>query len=276
VRPDRRRDALVVLAALASLAAPSAAQEAIWMPAATQPSPGQWIATEKARYYRFETDATNDVRSILGLETSVAYGIVSRLSVQADLPAYWKDAGTPGRTSVGLGDLALSLKLRVLQEDLGPVDTVRAAIFGGVELPTGTEDFGSSSTDPFVGGVVTGIFGRHGVNAAARWTFVTGQAFDPVFAGDAGSDLLDFNASYVYRLLPETYTEVHEPALYAVLDLDGTWETNGDLEVFLAPGILWEAQRAALEFSVGFPIARSVEHRPRGEWRVNFGVRLLF
>ena len=111
MRPDRRRDAFVVLAALASLAAPSAAQEAIWMPAATQPSPGQWIATEKARSYRFETDATNDVRSILGLETSVAYGIVSRLSVQADLPAYWKDAGTPGRTSVGLGDLALSLLL---------------------------------------------------------------------------------------------------------------------------------------------------------------------
>jgi len=107
VRPDRRRDALVVLAALASLAAPSVAQEAIWMPAATQPSPSQWIATEKARYYRFETDATNDVRSIMGLETSVAYGIVSRLSVQADLPMYWKDAGTPGRTSVGLGDLAL-------------------------------------------------------------------------------------------------------------------------------------------------------------------------
>lgn len=266
-----------LLAVIVGAIAPAAAaQEAIWMPAATQPSPEQWVVTEKARIYRFETDAANDVRSIMGLETSIAYGIASRVSVQADLPIYWKDGGTPRRTTVGLGDLALALKIRVLQEDLGPVDTVRAAIFGGVELPTGTDDFGSSSTDPFIGGVVTGIFGRHGLNASARWTFVTGSAFDPVFAGESGADLLDLNASYVFRLAPASYTEIHEPALYAVLDIDGTWETNGDLEVFMAPGLLWEAQRAALEFSVGFPIAHSVEDRPRGEWRVNFGVRLLF
>lgn len=268
--------AIVALALVGAATSSSPGQEAIWMPAATQPSPQQWVVTEKARYYRFETDATNDVRSIMGLETSVAYGLVSRLSMQADLPLYWRDSGSPSRTAFGLGDLSLSLKLRVLQEDLGPVDTVRAAVFGGVELPTGTNGFGSSSTDPYLGGVVTGIFGRHGLNAAVRWTFVTESAFDPVFAGETGSDLLDFNASYVYRLSPATYTEVHEPALYVVLDVDGQWETNGDLEVYLAPGLLWEAQRAALEFSVGFPVARSIDQRPRGEWRVNFGVRLLF
>ena len=52
----------------------------------------------------------------------------------------------------------MALKLRVLQRDFGPVDNVRAAIFGGVMFPTGTNSFGSTSFNPCLGAVVTGIF----------------------------------------------------------------------------------------------------------------------
>jgi hypothetical protein len=257
---------------------PSAvAQEAIWMPAATQPSPGQWIVTEKARYYQFRDDDPADpIDSIMAMETTLAYGLVPRLSMQLDLPAYWKQSGTPQQTAAGLGDLAMALKVRVLQEDLGPVDTVRAAIVGGVMFPTGTSGFGSTSFNPYLGAVVTGIFGRHGLNASATWRFTTGATFDPVFAGETTADLLELDASYAFRLSPEEYTEVHEPALYVVGEFLGEWEMDGQYELFLAPGLLWEAQRAALEISVRIPVAQQVSNRPKSAWAVSFGVRLLF
>jgi hypothetical protein len=257
---------------------PSAvAQEAIWMPAATQPSPGQWIVTEKARYYQFRDDDPADpIDSIMAMETTLAYGLVPRLSMQLDLPAYWKQSGTPQQTAAGLGDLAMALKVRVLQEDLGPVDTVRAAVVGGVMFPTGTSGFGSTSFNPYLGAVVTGIFGRHGLNASATWRFTTGATFDPVFAGETTADLLELDASYAFRLSPEEYTEVHEPALYVVGEFLGEWEMDGQYELFLAPGLLWEAQRAALEISVRIPVAQQVSNRPESAWAVSFGVRLLF
>ncbi|MGA0174977.1 MAG: hypothetical protein ACO3NL_15225 [Phycisphaerales bacterium] len=257
---------------------PSAgAQEAFWMPAATQPSPGQWIVTEKARYYQFRDDDPADpIDSIMAMETTLAYGLVPRLSMQLDLPAYWKQSGTPQQTTAGLGDLSMALKVRVLQEDLGPVDTVRAAVVGGVMFPTGTSGFGSTSFNPYLGAVVTGIFGRHGLNASATWRFTTGATFDPVFAGETTADLLELDASYAFRLSPEEYTEVHEPALYVVGEFLGEWEMDGQYELFLAPGLLWEAQRAALEISVRIPVAQQVSNRPKSAWAVSFGVRLLF
>lgn len=255
----------------------AAAQEAIWMPAATQPSPGQWIVTEKARYYQFRDDDPADpIDSIMAMETTLAYGLVPRLSLQLDLPAYWKQSGNPEQTTAGLGDLSMALKVRVLQEDLGPVDTVRAAVFGGVMFPTGTNGFGSTSFNPYLGAVVTGIFGRHGLNAAATWRFTTGSTFDPVFAGETTADLFEFDASYAFRLSPEEYTEVHEPALYVLGEFLGEWEMDGQYELFLAPGLLWEAQRAALEISVRIPVAQQVSNRPESAWTVSFGVRLLF
>ena len=174
--PSRGRHRLVAGGAIvaAMLGSTATAQEAIWMPAATQPSPGQWIVTEKARFYQFrDDDPIDSIDSIMAMETTVAYGLVPRLSMQFDLPVYWKQSGTPQETTVGLGDLSMSLKLRILQEDLGPVDTVRAAVVGGVMFPTGTDGFGSTSFNPYVGAVVTGIFGRHGLNASATWLFTT-------------------------------------------------------------------------------------------------------
>jgi hypothetical protein len=280
LRPTSRRRLAAAAYAIVTLLAlsPSAvAQEAIWMPAATQPSPGQWIVTEKARYYQFRDDDPDDpIHSVMALETTLAYGLVPRLSLQLDLPVYWKQSGTPQRTTAGLGDLAMALKVRVLQEDLGPVDTVRAAIVGGVMFPTGTSGFGSTSFNPYLGAVVTGIFGRHGLNASATWRFTTGATFDPVFAGETTADLLELDASYAFRLSPEEYTEVHEPALYVVGEFLGEWEMDGQYELFLAPGLLWEAQRAALEISVRIPVAQQVSNRPESEWAVSFGVRLLF
>lgn len=256
----------------------AAAQEAINMPAATQPSPGQWVVREMPAYWRYRDGGEpSSPRGLFELQSAVSYGIAPRLSVQADLPFYWLQPQGPAQSDrVGIGDLALSLKLRVLQEDLGPVDTLRAAVFAGTLVPTGTEGFGSGSFDPFIGAVMTGIFGRHGVNASLAWRFTTGGTFDPIFAGDTTADLLEFDASYLFRLAPESYTEVHQPALYAVLELNGAYETHGDLELLLSPGLLYEAQRFALEASFRVPVLQRLDSRPELAWSLVFGVRLLF
>lgn len=247
------------------------------MPAATQPSPGQWILTEKVRYYEFRDDDPLDpVDSIVAAETTVAYGLVPRLSLQLDLPLLWQQAGAPSSTTFGLGDLSLALKWRVLQEDLGPVDTIRASVIGGTMVPTGTGGFGSTSVNPFIGIAATGIFGRHGLNAAASYRFTTGATFDPVFAGETNADLVRVEASYLFRLAPEEYTETHEAATYLVGEFLGEWETDGQSELFLAPGILWEAPRIALELSVRLPVAQQVTDRPKSAWALSVGVRLLF
>jgi len=247
------------------------------MPAATQPSPGQWILTEKVRYYDFRDDDPLDpVDSIVAAETTVAYGLIPRLSLQLDLPLLWQQSGTPSSTTFGLGDLSLALKWRVLQEDLGPVDTIRASVIGGTMVPTGTGGFGSTSVNPFIGIAATGIFGRHGLSAAASYRFTTGATFDPVFAGETNADLFRFEASYLFRLAPEEYTETHEAATYLVGEFLGEWETDGQSELFLAPGILWEAQRMALELSVRLPVAQQVTDRPKSAWALSVGVRLLF
>ena len=178
--------------------------------------------------------------------------------------------------AIGLGDLDLGLKLRVWKADLGPVDTIRLAVLGGVEIPTGTEGFGSSSVDPYLGAALTSIFGRHGFGAAVRWTFTTGSAFDPLFAGDTTADLLRLDASYVFRVSPEEYGELHEAAWYAVAEANSYYETNGDWQVLFSPALLIEAPRWALEAGVQIPVYQDVSGRP--ELRLGFvlGLRLLF
>ena len=58
--------------------------------------------------------------------------------------------------------------------------------------------------------------------------------------------------------------------------MNGAYETNGDNEVLISPGILYEAVSWAFEASVQLPLARDLDHRPETDFSVLFGVRLLF
>ena len=48
------------------------------------------------------------------------------------------------------------------------------------------------------------------------------------------------------------------------------------MELFLAPGIMYEAQGWALEASVQLPALQDLDHRPDNEFTVTVGVRMLF
>jgi hypothetical protein len=274
--------ALILVAAIAMLSGERSAlaQEAINTPAATQPGEGNFVNTYKLRFTRYQdtpagsSGSANEVR----LEALLAYGLSGNwsVSVQAPLTARTVSDEPTLDSDAGLGDLTLQFKHRFWQNDFGAVDTARASVFFGAELPTGNSGFGSGSVDPFAGVVLTYISGRHGFNQAVSWKLNTGGADDVWRAGDSKHDLLRFDTAYLYRLSPREYGADFVASTYAVVELNGFYETNGDTELFIAPGLLYEAPTFALELSVSIPVHQSLDNRPEAQYSVGVGVRFLF
>lgn len=255
--------------------APAAAQEANLSLAATQPAKGRITFREQLRFARYEHDDGDTDRWVLN--TRLTLGLTGALSAVADVPAVRERGRAPDAEShAELGDLSLGLKWRFWQHDTGAIETNRLALTGGVRLPTGSDALSSGGVDPFVGLVFTTVRGRHGINASARYLVTTDGRDDPVGPGMGSADLLTLETSYLYRLSPSAYTADTEASLYAVAESFVDYETNGDAEWRLAPGLLYEARRWAAELSVILPAATDVEHRSEFGHGFAAGVRILF
>ncbi|MCE7973732.1 MAG: hypothetical protein DYG92_05295 [Leptolyngbya sp. PLA1] len=282
----RRPPARITLpAAYIALLAPAGiafGQEATSTPAATQPGVGKWYLRERVQYIKLGDDPSPEDREMdkVVATTALTCGITRELSATLTLPMALSIedlAGSSGSDETfGAGDTSLSLKWRPLQWDLNPVDSVRVAVFGGVEAPTGTGDLGSHSWDPFAGVIFTSILGRHGFNQAVSYKFNSGgDAFGAV-AGDGPDDALRYDSSYLFRLDPAVYSAQTTAATYLTFELNGLYETNGDNEILFGPGILYEARTFAVEATVGLPIVRDVDQRPETDLVITLGFRVLF
>lgn len=258
-------------------------QEAINTPAPTQPGAGNWVVREQVRFMWYE-DLPNDpggsVRDMT-LLTIIQHGITGSLSAELSLPLIGRqrsadDPAAADGSARGLGDISAGLKLRLWQADTGAVDTMRLSVFGNVEMPTGHDEFSSDSFDPTIGATFMAISGRHGFNQALSWKFTTGDLAEPIGPGESLSDLLKFDSAYLYRLSPAEYTSELRAATYGVVELNGFYETNGDLQVFLSPGILYEAPRFALEAAIQIPVYQDVDHRAESTFGFVLGLRILF
>lgn len=253
----------------------ASAQEAPLSWAATQPAKGRVTLREQFFFTEYDTDAGDVDRYVLN--TRVTLGLSGVLSATADIPFVSEQAGAPGADDhTGLGDVSLSLKWRFWQNDAGAIETQRLALVGGVRAPTGDAGLSSGGVDPFVGVVFTMVRGRHGVNAAGRYLLTTDGRSDPLTAGMGEADLLSLEASYLYRLSPASYETESAGSLYAVVESFADYETNGDAEWRIAPGLLWEARRWAAEASVILPLADDIERRGRADFGLALGVRVLF
>jgi hypothetical protein len=261
------------------------AQEAPLTPSATQPSPGSWVLRTTARVSTFTGGAAPVEREGFLTEERVrlALGLTKELSVEANMPFYQAslEDPKPGQTAfdtdpAGLGDLDLTLKLRLWKEDLGPVDTMRVALFAGTEIPTATAGFGSRSFDPVIGIASTTILGRHGIGTSLSYRFTTDDANDALLPGDSLADLVTAQAAYLFRIAPEEYGEAHVGAWYVMAECIANYETNGDIDIDLAPGILYEGPRFAFEAGVLLPLYRELEHRPETGIGGYIGLRFLF
>jgi hypothetical protein len=284
-----------VTALLASLCvpAPAAAQESTNVPAGTQPSVGRFYLRQRVQYLQLRDDPSPENREIdkIVATTSLAYGLRRDLSIAIELPVAYEhvaaspDPSHPGHDpgdvvgshdAVGFNDVSLSLKWRPWQRDLGPIDSLRFALIGGVELPSGHGDFSSHSFDPFIGGVFTAILGRNGFNIAASYKLNTGGDPYPTRAGDGPDDAVRLDASYLFRLSPAEYSADTTAATYLTFEANGLYETGGDLEVIVGPGLLYEARTFAIEATVGLPIVQDVDERPETELVFTLGARFLW
>ena len=266
----------LVLAASAALA-----QESPNVLAATQPSVGSFYLRERLQYMRLGDDPSPADRTVdkVVATTSLAYGLTRDWSLSLEMPlVYERSSPTGGSTGedVGLSDLLLAVKWRPWQLDLGPVDSLRFAMVGGVEIPSGDGEFSSDSFDPSIGGGFTGILGRHGFNAAAIYKHNNGGDPYGTRAGDGPADAARLEGSYLFRLIPAAYAVDTTAATYLTFELNSLYETNGDWELLVGPGILYEARTFALEAALGLPVLRAADERPTADLVLTLGTRFLF
>lgn len=271
---------LASVAATVALASSALAQESPNIRSATLPSPGNFVLRLSGNAYLYDGGG-----ALFEERLRLATGIIPELGVEAQLPFYQSDLSSAASAqtgtephAAGLGDLEIDFKLRILRLDTGPVDTLRVALLGGVECPTSTAGFGSSGFVPNAGVALNWISGRHGVSANVLYRFTTGKSdeFVPLLAGDTDADVLEANLGYLFRVHPAEYGEKHVGAWYATAELLTTYETNGDVEMLLTPGILYEGPRWALEGTVGFPVWSQVDNRPEVDVVLGVGLRFLF
>jgi hypothetical protein len=89
-------------------------------------------------------------------------------------------------------------------------------------------------------------------------------------------DALFYNASYLFRIFPDAYSSTSRSATYLVLEANGIYETNRDIEILLAPGVMYETRDLAFEFSVQLPGYQDIENRPKTNVTFTAGIRFFF
>lgn len=284
-----------------ALAVPVArGQESFLTDAATLPAPGRFVLREMGIYRGFGRDESGLGRRGYAVfsHTTLQYGLAPEWSLTLDVPVSYRDyrirpeleapqdhhhAGSVSNaarqsyrvTDLAVDDFTLTAKYRFLRMDTGPLDTLRAAVIFGVELPSGSVE-SSDSVDPVLGLAVTTIRGRHGLNVAASYKASTGGTAYPLLAGEGRPDLLRVGGSYLYRLHPAAFSTEQRAGLYAVIESINLYETSGDVEMLLAPGLMYEAPGFAVEVSVGLPVYQRLERRPRTDVMLGVGVRFIW
>lgn len=245
-----------------------AAQEPVYMEAATQPAVGLGYLRTQLLYRELGNGGGLSSADEWLIKTRYTHGIRYNISVTAEASYSLLNPDVEPNKS-GFNDPRIFAKWRVLQKDIGPVNTVRGSLIGGVEIPVGDSAFSSDSTDPFGGGVITTILGRHGLNAGALWQFNTG-------GGPDGSDELTADASWLYRLSPARWKADTKASFYTVLEINSHYWDDGDREMLAAPGLLYEARDWAAEIALHLPLFEEVENRRPEDFGLTVGVRYLF
>ncbi len=263
-----------------SSAALTFAQQPTFTPSPVMPGKGVFSLQQLFQYRQFGEDKTGlnrDVEQWSSI-TNIKYGLRNDLSLGLKVPLLYRELSSPAsnRTDEGIGDIELLASWRFYQHDFGPIDNTRAALLFGTELPTSNEPFGTSGVNPIIGITAMHLEGRHGLNAAARWKFNTDAREFPINPGTNESNAFFYDLAYLYRLEPVEYSLETKASIYAVIELNGLYETNGDNEILLSPSILYEAHEYAIEFALQFPISQNIQHRIETDWTATLGLRLLF
>ncbi len=216
--------------------------------------------------------------SEVGLETEFAYGIDADTTLELMVPLVSRTTENAGGDDHdgGMGDIDVMVKLRSFRLDTGPINTVRGAFVLGAELPSGNEALSSKSVNPMAGYAITWIRERHGGSASVLYKMNTGQEDEGIGAGDSKSDLFALEGAYLYRVAPDVYTSETAGAWFVSTEAALNLETNGDSEILIGPGVMYEAKLWAFEAAIQVPVAENLDHRPELKLLVAVGFRFLF
>lgn len=274
---------ILVSAVLGVVGTPGIArgQQSTQSPSAAQPSTGVFLVRNMWKYRLYEDNRPRGEYTAdhITNETIVSFGVNAKLAAMVHVPLIYRNVEEPGgkdNDDFGINDIPVMLKYRIWQDDIGPIDTSRLSLIGGLEIPTFDAGFSSDSFDPFIGVTTLNIRGRHGLNASARWKFNTGERADPFVGGDDEDDALFYDLAYLYRITPASYTADTEGAWYFQTEINGLYETNGDHEILLSPGLMYEARNWVFEVGVQLPVYQELDERPELEFSIVAGLRILF
>lgn len=272
--------------ALAMITKSACVGQPVHTPAAALPDQGQARVSTRFEFRRYVNDPTPARRELHECQviTDLEYGLTDGLAVGLQLPVAMREEGSWAtgrqRDDTGLDDMTLLTRWRLWpeREDLG--EAIDLAFLVGVDLPVGSDPFGSGSLDPILGVAHAWAQHRHSLHTSARWKFTTGQRDAFVRAGESTADLLNLDLAYMLRLGPNPLDAAaappHANGLYVMAEINGLYETNGDLEVFLSPGIVLQVESWAIEASIQLPIEQGLNHRPEVTFIGSIGVRLRF
>ncbi len=240
------------------------AQQGPHVPAPTQPGKGVWILETTWNSFEFTRNGAEKTDSILS----------NRLTrgLSGDWSAFLEE---PLMDLSQAGDLRVGLRHRLWQKDTASVDTERFGLSGGLRLPTGATAFSTDQVAPFFGASWMKISGRQGLNLAAVWREGHGSLPDPVRPGDGERDLLELHGGFLWRMNPVNWGSGRVASTYATVELSGYREGNGDSELLLAPGILYEAPTWAGFLTLQIPALDSLDHRPERGPTLTAGIRIF-
>lgn len=275
-RSSRALLALVGAGAIFTTAESARAQEAMYTQAATMPAPGTIILREQFHWYRYGSHPVSGVERTDKLEamTTIAYGLDRGLALFVDVPITHvrEKSPTEDNTHTGIDDVDVMLKWRFYQKDSGGIDTIRAALLAGVEFSF--ED--TFAAHPMLGAVITVVRGRHGFNQDLIYHLNTDGSPENNLGGDGPYDALAFNTAYLYRFYPDRYTSDSVGAWYVTAEINGLYETNGDVELRWAPGLMYEGRIFAFELMAQFPLWNDLDNRPELDFALGIGFRFIF
>ena len=69
---------------------------------------------------------------------------------------------------------------------------------------------------------------------------------------------------------------LHHGVIFGSAELNGFYETNGDHELFVSPGVQYVTTRWILEATVQIPVWQDLKHRAERDFIVGIGFRVQF
>lgn len=230
----------------------------------------------RLQYSYSEADGHGDIQHVnaSGVRATYVYGWKENLALFVSVPyvnrqidRFDRKLGRFEEAHDGIADVTVLGKLRLWQEDAGPLETVRWAVLGGMNIRSGDSDFTSDSYDPILGTVLTWRRDRNHFDADLLYQFNTG-------GGRSRHDVLRYDLAYSFRLFPSVFQTGRAYAMDAVAELNGRYWTDGSHEVFLSPGLQFVTDRWTFEVSIQLPVIQQLTgDGPDIDYRAVVGVR---